>query len=234
MYEWNWAILSTYYSVFLRGALVTLTLTGVVICTGSLLGVVFALLRRSDNLVVVWLVRLYIQLFRALPTLVLLIWIFYVMPLFINIRLSPFVSAAVALSLHLAAFVAETVRAGFESIAKGQYESGLALGMSSRQVMVRIMAPQATKNILPNLIGLYITELKNSSLTSVIAVDELLHRANILISETFRPLEIYTAVAVMYLILIVPLIYLAHLAERQLSKGQDRKHIIINATGNQS
>ena len=118
----------------------------------------------------------------------------------------------------MAAFVAETVRAGLESIPRNQFESGLALGMTSRQVMLKIVMPQAVRNMIPNLMGLYITELKNSSLTSIIAVNELLHRSNILISETFRTLEIYTTVAVVYLIIILPLVYLSRRIEHRLTR----------------
>jgi polar amino acid transport system permease protein len=89
--------------------------------------------------------------------------------------------------------------------------------------MIKIIIPQAVRNMIPNLMGLYINELKNSSLASIIAVDELLHRSNILISETFRPLEIYTAVAATYLIIILPLTYLSRLFERKLAKGDKPK-----------
>ena len=231
MYQWNWGVISSYLPVFLQGAIITLELTLVVVFAGTVLGIFLALLRKSENVVASFFIQAYIHLFRALPTLILLIWIFYTMPIFTGWRMSPFTAAAIALSLHLGAFVAETMRAGFESIPRGQYESGLALGMSKVQVVLLIITPQAVRNIIPNLIGLYITELKNSSLASVIAVGELLHRSNILISETFRPLEIYTAVAVMYLIMILPLIYLSHLAERHFGKSNLVKKS-SNETGN--
>lgn len=231
MYQWDWGIVSSYSPVFIQGALITLGLTAVVVIFGTILGSILVIFRKSDNLVVSFLVKLYVQIFRALPTLVLLIWIFYVTPIFTGWRMSAFVAAAIALSLHLAAFVAETVRAGYEAVPLGQYESGLALGMSNFQVMFGIISPQAIRNIIPNLIGLYITELKNSSLASVIAVGELLHRSNILISQTFRPLEIYTAVAVVYLIIILPFVYLVHLAERHFGKS-DKQNNLSNAAGN--
>ncbi len=228
MYQWDWGVITSYAPVFLQGAGITLELTLLVVALGTVLGVCLALLKKADNPATNLMVGIYVQLFRALPTLVLIIWIFYVTPIFTGWYMSPFLAATIALALHLAAFVTETTRAGFESIPPGQFESGLALGMSEAQVMVRIMAPQAIRNILPNLLGLYITELKNSSLASVIAVGELLHRSNILISETFRPLEIYTAVAGMYLAMILPLIYLAHRAELHFSKSNQPSHVIHN------
>src|SRR6185369_1139574 len=99
MYQWNWGILFSYLPVFIEGALVTLEVTFVVVCAGTLLGVLLAFLKRSDNVVISFLIKLYIQLFRALPTLVLLIWIFYVTPIFTGWHMSPFIAASITLSL---------------------------------------------------------------------------------------------------------------------------------------
>jgi len=219
MYEWNWRIISLYKTVFAQGVLVTIGLTLFAVVLGTTFGVALTFLKKSRNPIWSYIAKTYIELFRAIPILVLLIWIFYVVPILFNWRISAFVAAALAFSLNLAAFVAETVRAGLESIPRNQFESGLSLGMTSRQVMRKIVMPQAVRNMIPNLMGLYITELKNSSLASIIAVNELLHRSNILISETFRPLEIYTTVAVVYLIIILPLVYLSHWVEHRLAKA---------------
>lgn len=89
--------------------------------------------------------------------------------------------------------------------------------MSPTQVTIHIIVPQAVRNMIPNLMGLYISQLKNSSLASVIAVNELLHRSNILISETYRPLEIYTTIALVYLVLILPLVWLSRMVEHRLA-----------------
>ena len=161
----------------------------------------------------------FIELFRALPILVVLIWIYYVVPTLFGWKFSPFTAAVLALSLNLAAFAAETVRAGIESIAHTQRESGLALGMTDYQTMRRIILPQAVRPMIPNLLGLYSMEIKNSSLASVIAVGEVLHQANILISDTYRPLEIYTTVAFVYLMIILPLIAFLRFAERRFARG---------------
>ncbi len=220
MYEWDWNVIAFYKDVFIQGALVTIWLTLLAIVFGTIVGVIFAFLKRSSNPVTSLLAKIYIELFRAIPILVLLIWIFYVAPTLLGWSVSAFWSAVIALSLNLSAFVAETVRAGIESIVKGQFEAGYALGMTSRQVMGKIVLPQAFKNIVPNLLGLYINEIKNSSLASVIAVNELLHLSNTLISNTYRPLEIYTTVAVVYLIIILPLVYVARVTERRLIKSE--------------
>jgi len=218
MYIWNWQAILLYKSVFIEGALVTLKLTLFVVVVGTILGIILAWLKQSQNKLVSFSATIFVELFRALPILVVLIWIFYVMPILLEWRISAFLSSGLALSFHLSGFVAETIRAGIESIPKNQFESGLALGMNTHQTMMHIVIPQATRNMIPNLMGLYINELKNTSLASIVAVNELLHRSNILISEIFRPLEIYTTVAVVYLIIIVPFILLARLMERHFSK----------------
>jgi len=217
MYQWDWRILSVYKLVFLEGAIVTLWLTFIAVILGTILGVIAAFMKRARNKIVSAIAKGYIELFRAVPILVLIVWIFYVLPILLNWRVSAFVAAILALSINLSAFVAETVRAAIESIPNSQFESGVALGMTHRQIMQHIILPQAIRNMVPNLMGLYISQLKNSSLASVIAVNELLHRSNILISETYRPLEIYTAIAVIYTAMILPLVWLSRIVEHRLA-----------------
>lgn len=218
MYHWNWSIVLQYKSVFIEGAFVTLGLTLLAVVLGTLLGILVGLVRRTTIPLAPILATLYIELFRALPILVLLIWVYYVAPILFGIRLAPFTAALLALSINLSAYVAETVRAGIEAIPKNQFESGRTLGLSATQVMAVIILPQALKSMLPNLMGLYITQLKNSSLASVIAVNELLHRSNSVISNTYRPLEVYTAIAIVYLAIILPFTFFAQRVEQRLSK----------------
>lgn len=220
MYTWQWGVIAQYKGVFLQGALVTLEVTLAAVVAGTVLGILVALARRSSIVLVPQAMRLYIELFRGLPILVLLIWIFYVLPLLLSLRLSPFWAAFVALALNLSAYVAETIRGGIDSIQRNQYESGLTLGLRPLQVMVLIVLPQAFRVSLPSLLGLYIETLKNSSLASVIAVNELLHRSNELISSTYRPLEIYTAVAAIYLAIVIPATLFSGWLESRLAKKQ--------------
>ena len=218
MYQWNWNVIWSYKYVFIQGAATALWLTLLAVIIGTILGILVGLIRRSQNPILVVIAKIYIELFRALPILVLLIWLFYVSPILIGVQFSPFFTALIALSINLSAFVAETFRAAIESIPKNQFESGLTLGLSSTQTMIYIILPQAIKNMLPNLLGLYVNQLKNSSLASVIAVNELLHRANSVISNTYRPLEVYTAVAVTYLILIIPFSLFASWVEKRIDR----------------
>lgn len=220
MYLWNWNTIYTYCDVFIKGGLMTLGITVVTIFFGTIIGIFLALIiRRSSNPVFSLLAKVYVEIFRALPILVLLIWVYYVLPLLSGWHMSAFFAAALTLSVNLSAYVAEAVRGGIESIPKSQFESGIVLGLNHAQTMIRIILPQAARNIMPNLLSLYITQLKNSSLTSIIAVNELLHSANILISNTFRPLEIYTTVAFVYLVMILPLVIGSRLLENRLKRN---------------
>lgn len=218
MYQWNWNVIVQYKYVFIQGAATTLWLTLLVVVFGTILGILIGLVRRSSVPFLPAIAQIYIEIFRALPTLVFLIWLYYVSPILLGFQFSPFNTALIVLSINLSAFVAETVRAAIESIPKNQFESGTTLGLSSTQTMLYIILPQATKNMLPNLLGLYVVQLKNSSLASVIAVNEILHRSNSIIGSTYRPLEIYTAVAVTYLAIIIPFTLLASWVERRMNQ----------------
>ena len=223
MYQWNWNIIFRYKYIFLQGAATTLWLAFLVVVCGTVLGILIGLVRRSGVPFLPAIAKLYIIIFRAIPTLILLIWFYYVAPILIGIQFSPFNTALIALSISLSAFVAETFRAGVESIPQNQFESGITLGLSSTQTMIYIILPQAVRNMLPNLLGLYVTELKNTSLASVIAVDEILHKSNTISSVTYRPLEIYTTVAVIYLAIVIPLSFLAGLAEKRMARKSRAK-----------
>lgn len=215
-YAWQWNSLLPYRDTLLRAAFTTLELTFLVVIGGLVLGLGFALLDQASRGIGRRLLRTLVEFLRAIPILVLLIWIHYVLPLLAGIQLSAFQSAFLALTLNLSAFVTETIRAGIQSIPSHQRESGLALGLNESQVLHSIILPQTLKNVLPNLVNLSITQLKNTALASVIGVNELLHQGNVVISNTFRPLEIYTAVAGMYTLLIVPLALLGKRLERRL------------------
>jgi len=218
MYQWDWNVVIQYKYVFIQGALVTLWLTFLVVIFGSILGILVGLVRRSKVPFIPTIAKIYIELFRAFPILVLLIWFYYVAPIILGIQFSPFWTAVVALSISLSAFVAETFRAAVESIPKNQFESGTTLGLSQMQTMFYIILPQAVKNMLPNLLGLYVEQLKNTSLASVIAVGEVLHQASTISSSTYRPLEVYSAVAVIYLILVIPFSLLADWIEKRMNR----------------
>jgi polar amino acid transport system permease protein len=206
MYDWDFRIIWQNRWVFVHGGVITVEITLFSIVLGTAAGCLLGLGRSARPLWVRLPVSAFVELFLALPVLVLLIWIYYCGPLLVGINLSGFWTAVLGLSLSLSAFVAEIVRAGLQAVPKGQVEAARALGMTWLQSLVWITIPQAMRVIVPPLLGMYASTLKLSSLASVIAVYELLHSAQNLITLTFRPLEVYTTIAVVYVILILPLI----------------------------
>lgn len=208
MYEWDFGVVLRYKWVFIQGAWMTLQITFFAVIIGTLLGALLGLGRTSKLLWVRLPVSVYVELFLAIPILVLLIWIYYCGPILLGVNLSGFWTAVLTLSLTLSAFVAEIVRSGLLAVPNGHIEAARALGMSKAQTLRLITIPQAIRVMVPPLLSTYISTLKMSSLASVIAVYELLHAAQNLIMTSFRPLEIYTAVALGYVVMVLPFSFL--------------------------
>lgn len=204
-YTWDFSIILDYKVAILRGTLITLELTFFSLIIGTILGLILALLKLSKNHLLKYPAIVFIEIVTGLPLLVLLVWLYYALPIFTGIKISALPTAIIGLSLNLGGFAAEIFRAGIQSIPKGQTEASLTLGLTKFQIIKRIIMPQATKLIVTPLSGRYVETIKLTSLASVIAVDKLLHSGQNLISVSFRPLEVYTIIAIIYLIIIIPL-----------------------------
>jgi His/Glu/Gln/Arg/opine family amino acid ABC transporter permease subunit len=144
------------------------------------------------------------ELFRNLPLILVVYWAFYVLPIATGLGLSPFATGLAALALNVTAYNAETFRAGIGSIRRGQLEAAMALGMSRAQAVRRIVLPQAVRRILPVLASTWVSLFKDTSLVSVIAVSELAYVAMQIRAQTFRVLEMLTAMAAVYWLLGYP------------------------------
>lgn len=204
-YTWDFSLAFIYWEAIVSGLLLTLELTFYTLIVGTALGLLVALCKLSRHLYLRYPATIYVEVFSGLPLLVLLVWLYYALPILSGITISAFPTAVVALSLNLAAFAAEIFRGGIESVPKGQTEVSLSLGFSKLQILQKIVLPQAVKLIIPPLSGRYIETIKLTSLASVIAVDELLHAGQNVISLSYRPLEVYTVIAFLYLLVILPL-----------------------------
>jgi polar amino acid transport system permease protein len=213
-YSWDFQTVWEYRQVFVRGAIITAQLTFWATLIGTSLGLFLGLLRRSDNAALRYPAAIYIESFRSTPILVQLVWIYYSMPILTGLQMGNIMSCAIGLGLHCSAYVAEIFRAGVNSIEKGQWDAAHAIGMRYPKLMLRIILPQAIRRMIPPLINEFATLIKLTSLGSVLAVNELLHEAENLINNTYRPLEIYTAVAIAFAIMIYPFIYASQRLER--------------------
>jgi His/Glu/Gln/Arg/opine family amino acid ABC transporter permease subunit len=167
-------------------------------------GIVLALMRNSRLKPIALFATGFVELFRNLPLLLLVYWAFYVMPVLTGFGLPPFTTGLVALCLNVSAYNSETFRSGINSIRKGQSEAGLALGMSRLEVFRQIVLPQAWRRVLPILASTWVSLFKDTSLVSVIAVGELAHTAMQIRSQSFRVLEMLTAMAAIYWVLGYP------------------------------
>jgi len=146
----------------------------------------------------------YIDSMRAIPVLVVLVWMYFALPLVTGVTLPPFWAALVALTFHISAYVAEIVRAGIESVRTGQTQAGLVLGMSPAQVLRKIILPQAMIRMLPAIGSIVSITIKDTAIAAVIAVPELMKRAETVSGQSFRPMEVFTVVMVVYFLILFP------------------------------
>ncbi|MGI6453933.1 MAG: amino acid ABC transporter permease [Syntrophomonadaceae bacterium] len=209
-------IVWTHQSYFLVGALLTLKITVLSITFGLILGLILALLKMSSFKLGRFIAVAYIDFFRGTPLFVQILFLYFgVLPM-LNIT-GNVTAAIVACSLNSAAYVAEIIRAGIQAVDKGQMEAARSLGMTNRQAMVYVILPQAFKIVIPPMINEFIMLLKDTSLVSVIAAEELTHRGKLLYSTTYEAVWIWGAVCVIYLIMTKILSILGDYVERRLA-----------------
>ena len=194
----DWSVIWEYRAAFAAGILNTILLT-VLTMLISIPGGLFVMLLRTSRLSPLRAAAItYVEFFRATPLILLIYWTFYVLPVLTGIYLPPMATGLVALSLIISAYNSETFRAGVNSIRKGQTDAALALGMTRTQVMVKVVLPQAIRRVLPVFANTWVSLFKDTSLISVIAVNELAYASLQVRSQTFRILEVLTAMALMY------------------------------------
>jgi His/Glu/Gln/Arg/opine family amino acid ABC transporter permease subunit len=184
----------------LRGAELTLSVSLLGIAFGTLAGIALALALQSAIQPLVYVVRFYISFIRGTPLFIQILIVFFILPS-VGIDISRFTSGVVALSLNSGAYISEMIRGGLTSIARGQIEAGRALGMRRSLIWRRIVLPQVFTVILPPLTVEFASLLKYSALLSVIGVVELTRTAQQIIAATFKPIEIWVTVGVLYFIM---------------------------------
>jgi polar amino acid transport system permease protein len=216
-YHWNWGAVFNrdVGKLGLIGLKYTLIVSGLSFLIGSALGLLVAGLRLSHIPPFSQIAYIYTDFFRTTPVLVQLIWIFYVLPVLFGWTFSPVISGVIALSMNAGAFFAEVFRGGIEAVPQGQWDAAKVLGYRRRSTITWIILPQGMRNALPATANIFISLLKDSSLLSVIAVGELTYQAQTQAAVAFRPLELYTALAVAYFLLTYPLSLASSWLERR-------------------
>ena len=223
--ELGWFILSprnveglTNLKFLLSGLTTTIYISVVSIIISAIIGFIVAIPSLAKNKLLTYVNIGYVEIVRAIPLLVLILWIYYGLPIMTGISFSPFVSGIIALSISESAFQAEIFRAGINSIKKAQWEAGSSLGLNFFKRLRLVILPQAIKNILPALGNQFVYVLKMSSLVSIIGIGDLTRKANELVVSTYRPLEIYTFLILEYLVLILIVSYFVRKLENKLKK----------------
>ena len=224
--ELGWFIISpnnieglTNLKFLLSGLTTTIYISVISIVISMVLGFVVAIPSLAKNRFLTYINIGYVEIVRAIPLLVLILWIYYGLPIMTGISFSPFVSGIIALSISESAFQAEIFRAGINSIKKAQWEAGSSLGLNFFKRLRLVILPQAIKNILPAIGNQFVYVLKMSSLVSIIGIGDLTRKANELVVTTYRPLEIYTFLILEYLILILIVSYFVRKLERKLKNN---------------
>jgi His/Glu/Gln/Arg/opine family amino acid ABC transporter permease subunit len=201
----------------LSGVELTLLVTVGALTTGSVLGLVVALGRMSRRPLLRMPAIAYIEVFRNTPALIQLMWMYYCLPILTGLEMSAVTSATVALAVNGAAYIAEIIRGGIQGVDRGQVEAARTLGMSYAQTMRKVVLPQAFRRMIPPYVNESVSILKFSSLVSVLGVADLTYQAQVLSTTSFRPIEIFTFIALVYLVLCSALAYMARRLELRMA-----------------
>jgi His/Glu/Gln/Arg/opine family amino acid ABC transporter permease subunit len=226
--QWGWYVVNPMVHrgrinlmFLLSGIPWTILLTICCVLISNALGFLISLLGLAEQRLPRMLYRGYVEIFRSIPPLVSIFWVYYGLPILIDVGLEPFAAGMIALSLYGSAFMAEIFRGGVQSIDRGQFEAAKTLGLGYLDTMRFVIFPQALRRALPAIGNQLVITLKMTSLVSVIGVSEVLRRGNELAVTEYRPLEIYSIVALQYLVLV--LIVSAGVRKLEKRMGSDER-----------
>lgn len=217
-YAWDFAPVFRHAPDLLLGAVNTLKLVAASLCIALPVGTLLGVIRQRRIPVLAVLATVYIEFFRTSVALVLICWCYYALPVLLNINFSTFVAVTIALGVQSSAFMAEIVRGGLESISHRQWEASRALGMRQRACLRYVIIPQAFRRMLPVIFLLIVEIVKNTALAGVVTYNELFYEAYNVSSITFRPLETFTVVAIIYFLVIWSGSITARSFERRLAR----------------
>lgn len=213
-YEWDFRVIWEYRNALLSGLAMSVILSTLSIVIGTMISIPVALALVSSNRWGRPIAAAIVLTVRSLPLLVALIFAHYLLPVVTGVNQPAFLTALIVFTANITAFAADVLRGGISAIPAEHTDAGTALGMTRPTIIRRIILPETFRRSLPALIALYISLFKYSSLASVISVAELLRTADLIVVERFKPLEIYLAVAGLYMAVIIPMGYAAQRLER--------------------
>lgn len=217
-YQWDFSAVTRNADAFAAGLVNTVLLSAASILVGLVLGLGIAMMRISGRRILAWPAIAFIEFYRNTPPLVHLFWFFYGLPMVLGLTLDPFTAALTALGIQSSAFFAEVYRAGIVSVERGQWEAGRALGMSRARLMRRIILPQALARMVAPFVDRSFELVKTTTLAAALTFQDLVYNAMVVTTQTYRPLEVYTAVAVIFFLLLFSASQLAEWVEARAKR----------------
>jgi polar amino acid transport system permease protein len=214
----NFEVVADYWQVFLRGLGITVLLTLSTMVLATVLAIPVALARMSEFRLIRWPANVFVEFMRATPLILQLIYIYYVLPT-AGIKLNPITAAITGLTLHYSAYLSEVFRGGIQSIPKGQTEAALALGLSYWLAFRKVVLPQALRAVLPTLGNYLISLFKDTSLASVVTVQELMFSGQIIAARNFQYFTVYTITAILYFSVCYPSGQVVRVLEERMRGG---------------
>jgi polar amino acid transport system permease protein len=217
--RWDFASVFSNTDALLAGAAGTLRIFAICLVLGLSLGLVIGLARYSTRRALYLPASAFMEFFRNTPVLVQILWFYFAFPMLVPFEISPLAAATLGISLNSAAFSAEIFRGGIQSIERGQWEAARALGMTGAQAMRRVILPQAIRRMLPALTNRGIEIFKMSTLASAVAYVELLQQGKLIASLNYNPIEAYTVIALIFFLLLYPLVRATYALEGRLRRA---------------
>lgn len=215
-FEFKWSAMIDALPTLMQGVKYTLLISLLGIFLGFIIGIFAGLARVSANKIIYSIATVYIELIRGTPLMVQALYIYFALPLIFGIRIDPLVAGVATIAINAGAYISEIIRGAIQSVDKGQAEAGRSLGLSKMKTFRYIVWPQAFKRMLPSLGNQFIISLKDTSLLTVIGVGELTRQGTIVVSANFRAVEVYTMVAILYLVMTLSISIVLRYMERKL------------------
>ena len=218
-YQFDFSAVAGNWPFLLLGLRNSIILGATCLVLGLSLGLIVGAMRYTRNPLINWPATLYVEVFRNTPVLVQIMWFFFAFPIISPFDINAFTAASLGLTLNTSAFSAEIFRGGIRSVERGQWEAAKALGMSYIEQLRRVVLPQAVRRMLPAFMNRAVELMKMTSLASVIAYGELMHKAKQISTLEFNPIEMYTTVALLFFVLIFPLALFVQRFELRVKTG---------------
>ena len=212
----DWSVIVTFMPPLLKGAQMTIYITVVGLCGGMVVGAIAGIMRAYGNWLLNYTAMVYIEVIRGTPIVVQVMFLYFALPVLASIRIDPLSAAMIAIVINAGAYIAEIVRGSLQSISRGLAEAGLALGLPRWKVLLYIVGPLAFRRLIPPLGNQFIISLKDTSLFIVIGVGELTRTGQEIMAANFRAVEIWSAIAIMYLIMTGSLTLMLRFIERRM------------------